>query len=209
MRGFWARFCSRQDAQCNSWIISCTSLRLASLDPCRLLSKEQPREGCAPAGRLIVSLSMRGSELSRGPAVELPCPDVLALRSCAALLYTVMPCGGDSPAQQQGGSLVCSGKALLLRGLLAWWWETEQWSESTPLSLCPGTRFSFNMQALVSPAKCRLCPLECATSDLQQMSVSILAPGFRYSLLAHASAVFRTGDSSMQAYLWQEPVEPL
>ena len=40
-----------------------------------------------------------GSDISRGPALELPRPDELALRSCTALLYTLMPCGGASPAQ--------------------------------------------------------------------------------------------------------------
>jgi len=89
---------------------------------------------------------MRGSELSSGPAMELPCPDVLALRSCAALLYTVMPCGGASPAQQPGGSPVCSGRALLLHGHLAWWWETEHRGyhvRADPfLSVCPGTTLS-------------------------------------------------------------------
>ena len=47
----------------------------------------------------MVSCSMRGSDISRGPAAELPCPDVLALRPCTALLYTVMPCGRASPAR--------------------------------------------------------------------------------------------------------------
>ena len=39
-----------------------------------------------------------GSDISKGPALELPRPDELALRSCASLLYTVMPRGGASPA---------------------------------------------------------------------------------------------------------------
>ena len=40
-----------------------------------------------------------GSDISRGPALELPRPEELALRSCTALLYTLMPCGRASPAQ--------------------------------------------------------------------------------------------------------------
>ncbi len=60
---------------------------------------EERERLCTPGGRLMVSRSMRGSDISRGPAAELPCPDVLSLMPCTALLYTVMPSGRASPAQ--------------------------------------------------------------------------------------------------------------
>lgn len=66
--------------------------------PCLMTRVERGRS-CTPGRRLMVWRSMRGSDISRGPAAELPCPDVLSLMPCTALLYTVMPSGRGSPAQ--------------------------------------------------------------------------------------------------------------
>ena len=68
-------------------------------------------EACSPEGRLMVSLSMRGRDIWSGPTPEEPWPEELPLRSSAALLYTVMPCGGASPAEKL--ALACLADAGL------------------------------------------------------------------------------------------------